>query len=54
MKDLSGVDGQGGWDHAEFSVAVDSGDRTTVQAVSAIVEGPLAAGGIRLVDLEVE
>ena len=39
-----------GEDYAEFSAAVDSGDRTIIQAVSAIVEGPRAAGGIRLID----
>ena len=38
----------------EFSAAVDSGDRTAIQAVSAIVEGPQAAGGIRLIDPRVE
>ncbi len=43
-----------GEDHAEFSAAVDSGDRAASQAVSAIVEGPRAAGGIRLVDPGVE
>jgi len=48
------VDGQGGEDHAEFSAAVDNGDRTAAQAVPAIVEGPRAAGGIRLVDPRVE
>ena len=48
------IDVLGGEDHAEFSTAVDSGDRTVIQAVSTRVEGPQAAGGIRLVDPGVE
>ena len=43
-----------GQNHAEFSAAVDSGDRTVVQAISTIIERPRAAGGIRPVDPGVE
>ncbi len=49
MSGLFGVDGQNGKSYAEFSAAVDSGDRTTAQAVSIFVEGPRAAGGIRCI-----
>ncbi len=54
MSGLFGVDGQNEKSYAEFSSAVDSGDRATAQAVSTRVEGPRAAGGIRLVDPGVE